>query len=276
MTLTATHRTIRDHACRYDRTGRGPNLTLLHSVGLSTREGWREQIPVLAQNHTVLNYDFRGLGESEKGTEPLGVDTYVADLAALLDDLGHHPTVLMGVSLGGFVAQRFALAHPAKVKALVLVSTTCRIFAGNEARRRERNDRIRSQGMQVAADHQIHSHFPPAFLDAHPGIAPWYRAHYVANDPEHYIEIMQDLGRFDTCDALGAITCPTLIVAGDQDATSVAGRAPLDSATTLHRSIPNAQLAVIAGANHYPHLDHVAEFNTVVQGFLRTLGSDGA
>lgn len=260
---------IRGHRCVYERTGQGPDLTLLHSVGLSTRAGWREQIAPLSRHFTILTYDFRGLGESGKGTEPLGVATFQRDLEALLGALGITRTALMGVSLGGFVAQATALARPDLVSALVLVSTTCRIFAGNETRRAERNRRIRAEGMQAAAAHQIESHFPPAFQAARPDLMEWYRGHYLANDPESYIAIMEDLGRFDCCDRLGGIACPTLILAGDQDATSVAGRTPLDSARILAQQIPGARLAVIAGANHYPQLDHTAEFNRAVLDFLK-------
>jgi len=262
--------TIRGHRCVYERIGRGPNVTLLHSVGLSTREGWRYQIDALAERFTVLSFDFRGLGQSERGTEPLGVATFADDLEALLDALGIARTAVMGISLGGFVAQAFALKRPDLVSALVLVSTTCRIFAGNAARRAERNARIRQSGMAVAADHQIESHFPPVFVDAHPEIKGWYKAHYLANDPESYIAIMDDLGRFDTCGRLGVLRCPTLVVAGDADATSVAGREPLDSARTLHRLIPGSRLEVIKGANHYPQIDHADVFNRTAIDFLET------
>jgi 3-oxoadipate enol-lactonase len=260
---------IRGHRCVYEQVGSGPDLVLLHSVGLSTREGWRNQIEALSRHFRVLTYDFRGLGESEPGAEPLGVTTYAADLEALLRALGIERATLMGVSLGGFVAQAFALSTPETVSALVLVSTTCRIFAGNAARRAERNQRIRASGMAAAADHQIESHFPPDFAAAHPDLMEWYKRHYVANDPERYIAIMDDLGHFDTCSRLKDIRCPTLIVAGDRDATSVAGRQPLDSATILNEGIPGSELFVIRGANHYPQLDHAEAFNARVILFLQ-------
>jgi 3-oxoadipate enol-lactonase len=96
----------------------------------------------------------------------------------------------------------------------------------------------------------------------------WYRRHYLANDPDSYIAIMEDLGRFDSTARLGDIRCPTLIVAGGADNSSVAGRRPLDSATGLHALIPGAELAVIQGAHHYPQIDHAAEFNARVLQFL--------
>jgi pimeloyl-ACP methyl ester carboxylesterase len=260
--------TIRGHRCVYERMGQGPDLTLLHSVGLSTREGWRNQIPALAKQFTVLSYDFRGLGESETGGEPLGVETFVSDLEELLAQLGIARTALMGVSLGGFVSQAFALKRPDLVSALVLVSTTAHIYEGHAGRRAERNANIRKHGMSAAAAHQLDSHFPDGFAKANPDVLAWYKRHYELNDPDNYIAIMDDLGRFDSRPRLPEVRVPTLIVAGGADRTSVAGKEPLDSAKTLHRLIPGAELAVIDGAFHYPHLDHAGEFNARVIEFL--------
>lgn len=260
--------TIRGHGCACDRVGAGPDLVLLHSVGLSTREGWRDQIALLAQHCTVLSYDFRGLGQSGRGSEPLGVETFVRDLEELLSQFGIRRTVLMGVSLGGFVAQEFALRHPGLVSSLVLVSTTAHIDESHAARRSARNEAIRRTGMSAAADHQLDSHFPADFAQAHPDVMEWYRRHYLANAPGNYIEIMDDLGRFDSRARLPAIGCPTLIVAGGDDASSVAGRAPLDSAQALNRLIPGSELAVIPGAFHYPQIDHADAFNARVLDFL--------
>ena len=259
---------IRGHCCVCERTGQGPALTLLHSVGLSTREGWRNQISPLSRHFSVLSFDFRGLGQSGRGTAPLGVATFVSDLEELLDKLGVGRTALMGVSLGGFVAQAFALKRPDRVSALVLVSTACRIYPGHAGRRAERNARIRRHGMAAAADHQTDSHFPEKFAEENPDVLAWYKARYVENDPESYIAIMEDLGRFNSCDRLPSLECPTLIVGGDADTTSVAGKAPLDSARTLHRLISGSQLAVIPGAHHYPQIDHSEAFNARVIEFL--------
>lgn len=259
---------IRGHRCAYDIVGDGPWLTLLHSVGLSTRQGWRHQIAPLTRHFKVLSFDFRGLGESSPGDEALGVETFAADLKSLLEELGVRRTILMGVSLGGFVAQAFALRRPERVAALVLVSTAAKIDAGHAARRDERNRQIRQSGMSAAADHQLISHFPADFVAAQPAVMDWYRGHYLANDPERYIAIMEDLGGFDSRAKLAAIGCPTLIVAGGDDHSSVAGREPLASARELQRLIPGAALEVIAGAFHYPQIDHAEAFNAAVLRFL--------
>jgi 3-oxoadipate enol-lactonase len=260
---------LNDFRCTYERVGRGPDLTLLHSVGLSTREGWREQIPALAKHFTVLSFDFRGLGESERGSKPLGVDTFVSDLELLLSELKITRTAVMGISLGGFVAQGFALKRPDLVSALVLVSTTCQHLPENQARRSERNARVRQHGMQAAADHQLDNQFPADYARDNPEVMAWYKKHYLANDPFAYAEVLDDLGRFSSCDRLSTVKCPTLIVGGDSDKSVVAGRFPLDSPTKLHNLIPGSNLAIIPGAKHYPTLDHADLFNATVLDFLQ-------
>jgi 3-oxoadipate enol-lactonase len=251
-----------------DAAAGDPWVTCLHSVGLSTREGWRAQIPALARRYSVLSLDFRGFGQSTKGEAEICVATFAADLAVLMDHLGVDRTVLMGVSLGGFVAQAFALDHPERVSALVLVSTACRIAVGNSGARARRNARIRAQGMAAVADQQIASHFPDDFQADQPDVMAWYRRHYLANDPESYVAIMEDLGRFDCCARLPEIRCPTLVVAGAADTSAVAGKQPGAAARVLADAIGGARLEIITGAHHYPQIDHGSAFNRGVADFL--------
>jgi len=263
---------IRGADCVYEDQGTGPPLVLIHSIGLSTREGWRAQVPVLSETHRVISYDVRGLGESEAGNEPLGVQTFAQDLGTLMDQLEIDRAVIIGVSLGGFIAQAFATANLERVSALVLISTACRIDAGNTGSRAERNARIRTEGMVVAAGRQLETHFSDEFRAANPDVMGWYWEHYCANDPETYIAIMEDLGRFDCCAAIGALSCPTLVVAGAEDTGPVAGVEPLENAKVLCSRIPSARLECIAGAQHYPQIEKPDAFNRVLKAFLVTLG----
>lgn len=265
-----SERTVIDgHECVYEIKGAGPFLTLLHSVGLSTREGWRYQRDILAERFRVLTYDFRGLGESRRGSGAVGADRFVNDLGLLLAALRIERTAIMGVSLGGFVAQKFAALHTDKVSALVLVSTAPKIYAGFAQRRAERNVKIRASGMAAASGHQIESHFPADFVRANPDVVEWYRKHYLSNDPDVYIEVMEDLGRYDSTAELARIACPTLIIGGEADHSSVAGSVPLESARALHAGIQGSRLETIPGAFHYPHIDHSEAFNAIIAPFLR-------
>ncbi len=263
---------IRGARCVYEVTGEGPALVLIHSIGLSSREGWRAQLPVLAETRRVLSYDIRGLGDSAAGDGPLGVADFAEDLAALMDHVEMPRAALMGVSLGGFIAQAFAGLYPGRVSALVLVSTACRIAAGNSGERAARNARIRDHGMAVAANRQLDSHFSEDFRAANPEVMAWYRAHYCANDPDTYIAIMEDLGRFDNCANLAGISCLTLVVAGAEDVGAVAGVTPCESARMLQAGIPGARLEIITGAHHYPQIERPDAFNAAVTGFLAQCG----
>ncbi len=247
----------------------GPALVLLHSIGLSTREGWRDQIEFLTDaGWRVVSFDFRGLGESPRGAGVPSVAQFAADTVALLDALGIDRAVVMGVSLGGFVAQMLALDYSTRVRALVLVSTTCRIRAGNSGARATRNHRILADGMAVAAGPQIDSHFPAAYRAAQPDVMDWYRRHYLANDPATYVAVMENLGRFDSSARLGEIACPTLVIAGGDDTSNVAGPVPGAAAQELATAIPGARAEMIDGAHHYPHLDHAKDFNVRIGRFL--------
>lgn len=255
----------------YEICGAGPALTLLHTVGLSTRQGWRNQVPVFAGQYAVLTYDIRGLGESERGGKELGVRSFAEDLGALLASLRIGETVLIGASLGGSIAQAFTAAHPEIVQGLVLVSTTCKISPEGATRLRERNQRIRAEGMKVAVDAQIRTQFSGDFIRDNPEIIDWYRSHYLANDPAAYIEIMEDQATLDLSRQIRNIRCPTLIVSGEDDLSPVRGREPGESARLLHDSIPGSQLLVIPGARHYPHIDHPDLFNKAVLSFLSSI-----
>lgn len=255
----------------YEIAGRGLHVTLLHTVGLSTREGWRNQVGCLSRRYAVLTYDIRGLGESERGTEPLTVETFKKDLLALLDALEIQRTALIGASLGGSIAQAFAIEYPERVRGLVLVSTTCKLAAEGAAKLRQRNQRILKSGMQVAVDGQIETQFSAAFIHSHPEVISWYRSHYLANQPQHYAEIMEDQARLDLCDGLRSLRCPTLIITGAEDLSPVRGREPLESAQNLRDLIPGSRLSVIPGSRHYPHIDRPDLFNETVLSFLGDL-----
>ena len=257
----------------YEMLGSGPHVTLLHSVGLSTREGWRNQIPVLSRQYAVLTYDIRGLGESERGSEPLGVQTFVKDLEALLAGLEIEETVLIGASVGGSIGQAFTAEHPEIVQGLILVSTTCKLPAESAAISRERNQRIRNEGMGIAVDEQIERQFSGEFQEAFPDTMAWYRSHYIANDPETYIAIMENMASLDLCERLRTLRCPTLIITGEDDMSPVRGRLPGESAKMLQNLIPGSRVVFIPEARHYPHIDHPELFNETVMSFLTEISN---
>ncbi|HUQ87261.1 MAG TPA: alpha/beta hydrolase, partial [Vicinamibacterales bacterium] len=106
----------------YSVEGEGSPLLLLQGVGLPGH-AWRPQVDVLRERFRVVTVDNRGVGGSSGGPEPLTIDDMAADAAAILDSENIDHAHVMGHSMGGLIALRFALMNPARIKSLVLAAT---------------------------------------------------------------------------------------------------------------------------------------------------------
>ena len=104
--------------------GAGEPLLLIHGLGMSSAL-WVHQIPELARHFRVIAVDLRGFGESSKPDYPgaYTIETLADDIAAVIDELGIAGCHCLGTSMGGFVAQALALAHPARCGSLLLCHT---------------------------------------------------------------------------------------------------------------------------------------------------------
>jgi len=111
---------------RYEITGDGPTTIFwIHGIG-NSHHYWDELLP-LFPGFRHISVDVRGMGESEGTDGPVSLETWAADCNALLDGLGVTQAVIAGHSMGGAITQRLAIDYPAKVKGLLLLSTSSRV-----------------------------------------------------------------------------------------------------------------------------------------------------
>ena len=104
----------------YETAGRGIPFVMIHA-GVADRRQWNNEFAFFARNYKVVRYDMRGYGKSEPVE---GEFNHMDDLVAILDALGlHEPIVIMGCSMGGGLAMDFALTHPSRVRALIMVGS---------------------------------------------------------------------------------------------------------------------------------------------------------
>src|SRR5690606_15705637 len=104
----------------YEVAGAGTPLVMVHA-GVADSRQWDNEFTYFSQSNQVIRYDMRGYGKSEPVD---GEFSHMSDLVSLLDTLGvHEPIVIMGCSMGGGLAMDFALSHPSRVKALVMVDS---------------------------------------------------------------------------------------------------------------------------------------------------------
>lgn len=248
----------------YQTAGEGPPLFLLHGLGSASND-WQLQIPAFAKQYRVVALDLRGHGHSDKPRGPYTMRDFANDTAALLDNLAIAQAHVVGLSLGGMVAQQLALDSPDCVSSLVLVNTFPRFDPWEPRLLRRIAQRLVSfggGGMDAVAEAVAASLFP------RPAQRPLYDEtvkRFARNDVGGYQATVQAILRFNVEARLREIRCPTLIVASDRDRT-ISWRQKARTA----RLVPGARFAVIHDSGHASPLDQPARFNRVVLEFLAT------
>jgi 3-oxoadipate enol-lactonase len=246
----------------YQTAGEGPPLLLLHGLG-SASDDWQLQIPIFAGQFRVVAMDLRGHGHSDKPRGPYSMRDFASDAVVLLDGLAIPRAHVLGLSLGGMVAQQLALDYPHRVSSLILVNTFPRFDPWEPRLLRRIVQRVINfgeGGMEAVAEAVAASLFP------RPTQRPLYEEtvkRFARNDRGGYQASVQAILRFNVESRLREVRCPTLIVAGDRDRT-VSWRQKV----SIARRVAEARLAVIHDSGHASPLDQPAHFNRVVLEFL--------
>jgi len=245
----------------YESSGDGPPLLLTHGYAATSRM-WQGQAEALADRHEVIRWDMRGHGRSGS---PADIAAYsqaavVADMAALLDTLGHEEAIIGGLSLGGYMSLAFHLAHPERVRALVIIDTGPGYRS--DAPREEWNEMARGLGDRLderGLEHlsSLSQEMNPAEHESAEGLARAARG-MLTQDSSHVI------------DSLPSIAVPTLVIVGEKD------RAYLAASDYMARKIPGAEKVVIENAGHAVNLHQPERFNAVLRDFTgRVCGAPG-
>jgi 3-oxoadipate enol-lactonase len=229
-------------------------VVLLGSLG-STLDMWDAQVPALAERFRVLRVDHPGHGGS-----PLlyvrSVDGIAQEVAALLDELSLDRVSFCGLSLGGAVGMRLALAAPARLDRLVLCSTSMRFATPDFWEDRARV--VREQGVEAIADVVLERWFTPDFADVRR-----YRDMLVSTPAEGYARCCEAVRDWDVRGQLGDVGVPTLAIAGADDPS-----APPADLEAIVGEIPGSRLVVLDDARHLVNVERAEEFNAALLEFL--------
>jgi pimeloyl-ACP methyl ester carboxylesterase len=240
-------------------------VLLLHGMG-SCGEDWELQFPALTSHYRVLAPDARGHGHSPKPPGPYSISQMAEEVAALLDDLQIPSAHVVGLSMGGCIAQQLALSHPNRVRSLVLVNTFAKIRpAGLGGLRRffQRMWAVQFGAMRDVGVPLLNALFPkPEQAELRRLGVERFLANNASKDV--YRAVLRATVAFDSRRELHRIACPTLIVAGDRDLT-----VPLACKHELHRLIPNSQLTLIPDSGHATPIDQHERFNELLVGFFQ-------
>jgi 3-oxoadipate enol-lactonase len=212
-----------------------PTILLLHGLG-SCGADWGLQLPALVPGFSVLAPDLRGQGESPMPAGWPGMEVMAADVLLLLDRLRIESAHVVGLSLGARGSW----------------------WRGMDRMWLAMTGRMDELGRRVAL-----GLFP---RDGQEEMRTLAAARLAANPPLTYVKLLAAIGRFDLRDRLGEIRAPTLVVAGEQDAT-----VSLGCKLELAAGIPVARLERIAGSGHATPLDAALQFNPVLLEFLESV-----
>ena len=234
-------------------TGDGPAVLLTHGFAASSHMFASTVPAVVAAGHTAIVWDMPGHGRSEAPDDASQYtpSRFVEHMLALVDDVGAEQAVVLGHSLGGFLSLELALAHPDRVRGVVLVDTGPGY----------RNDAARDRWNDMATDYAVN--LETKGLDGLPGGAELSRGvHASAVGLAHAARHVLTQHDSHVIDGLPTISAPTLVVVGADDAPFVKG------SDYMAGKIPHAELVVIDGCGHAPPITHPEPFNTALGAYL--------
>ncbi|MFM0040004.1 alpha/beta fold hydrolase [Paraburkholderia strydomiana] len=241
--------------------GGGPWLTFIHQLG-GDLSVWDQLAGYFRDDYTVLRYDVRGHGETAVSGKPFSVDDLSSDLAALLDALGAPTTHLVGMSMGGMIAQQFALNHPSRVDTLTIADSTAGTLPENRAVWDQRAHAARSDGVAALVPTTLSRWLTPGFQAAHPEAVEQIRDVLAHTLPEGYAMACEALRDFDVSSKLGSIRCPTLTVAGHHDSGT-----PPAATRAIADAIEGAQFELLDAA-HLAPIEQSHRFAALLETFL--------
>jgi 3-oxoadipate enol-lactonase len=239
----------------------GPSLVLIHELG-GALESWAGVLEALEPHCTVLRFDQRGHGLSEKIRTPFALDDQVDDLEAVLaaSQLGG-PYWLVGAAAGAAVAVAFAARHPDDVAGIVMCAPALSSDPSRSAYLRSRSALAAELGMRAIAQTTFERSYPEAIRDA--VVYPDYRARFLANDPVSYGLANQALSDVELSDTLAALRCACLVLAGRYDTLRPPALLETQAALLAH-----AQFRVIDCAHLMP-VQAPAELGSCILDFVR-------
>ncbi len=242
----------------------GPALVFINSLGSDFRI-WQEVVPAFANRFRVVLYDKRGHGLSDAPPAPYTIDDHTDDLLALLDDLKISSAALVGLSVGGMIAQRMAVRAPERVRAITLCCTAAKI--GTAENWAERIAAVESGGIEPITDNVLQRWFTPHFRETRSDEVAGWRNMLVRTPAHGYAGTCAAIRDADLRPDAGRIKAPTLCVAGDQD-----GSTPADVVRGTADIIPGARFELIDGAGHIPCVEKPAVLSGLIDGHLQEAG----
>lgn len=241
-----------------------PPVVLLHALATSSAL-WLPQLPAWASQFRVVRVDLPGHGASPLLKDVTTLAGFASEVRAVLDELNITKAAMVGLSLGGMVAQAFALAYRERCSALVLAHTSARTGPDVSRLWDERIVQLEKEGLPAQIAPILQRWFPAAFAASSPLTLAWVAAQIRSTPPQGYAAAIRAIQQLDHLDRLHEISVPVLVIAGELDMA-----APASVAKLMAEQMKNAQLVVLPGVAHLGNVQEPVLFAETVGLFLQT------
>jgi pimeloyl-ACP methyl ester carboxylesterase len=218
----------------------------------------------LSSNHTIVIFDNRGIGNTTAGDKTPSIQLFANDTSGLIDALGiQKPVDILGLSMGGFIAQELALLHPERVNRLIIYSSGC---GGKVVPSQLTPEQLQSMiSGNASKELFLHTLFPQNWIQNN--------SEYIENEFVYPMgKVSKESLQFQSaatstwsgsCERLSDITNPTLVIIGTQDIT-----VPPANSLMIAEKIPGAWLVQIKGSEHGLMFQYPQQSTTVLETFL--------
>ena len=250
----------------YTDQGNGTPLVFIHAFPLS-KTMWQPQVDALKDSYRVITIDLGGHGESDIVLWNDTLDDYAKDVIYLLDHLGIAQAVFVGLSMGGYTLFSIFRHYANRVQAMVLADTRAQADSEEgKAGRRSMAQVAFSDGAPAIADLMLPKLLAPSTIEHHSEIVEQVRQMILQTTTAGIVvDLVAMAARPDSTDLLSKITCPTLVIVGEDDVAT-----PISESHYMAERIAGSTLVTIPEAGHLSNFEQPAAFNHALQNFLAT------
>ncbi len=242
-----------------------PYLLLIHGLGMH-QEMWQWQIPILSQYYRLVTYDFFDHGKSGSGDDLPSLNQFSAQILELLECLNIEKCTLIGFSIGGMIARHFAMNYAPMLNGLVILNSPYLRTTEQQQKIASRVTQVEKDGPSATVEAAMERWFTENFRTSNPEIIQQVTQWVLSNkDPKKYANNYRVLvdGIFEICPLPKPITCPTLVLTGDEDF----GNNP-EMSRQITAEIEDAELVILPKLRHMALVENPDLMNQTLLSFL--------
>lgn len=249
---------------RFDITGEGPAVVLVHGLGMRL-EMWQWQLSALSKKYRVITYDLLGHGSSSPPPTPPTLTLFSEQIVGLLTHLNIEQSAVVGFSLGGMIARRFAIDHSERLSALAILNSPHDRTQEQRNAILKRVNQSEKEGTRGTVEPALQRWFTDEYRKDNPEIMNLIREWILSNDQKVYPKIYRVLAASDEelVVDLPNVTHPTLVMTGEEDFGN-----SVEMSVSMAKSIPNAELVILSNLRHMALAEAPELVNDALVSFL--------